>query len=47
MRIAREDLKFERIYLVRPGGGQGYPLEEWAEVVPVMELENTVRKVFG
>jgi predicted AAA+ superfamily ATPase len=47
MRIAHEDLKLERIFLVRPGGGQPYPLEEWAEVVPVTELENTVRKVFG
>ena len=37
MRIAREDLKLERLFVVAPGD-KSYRLEEWAEVVSIRDL---------
>lgn len=45
MLTAREDLKLDRLLIVYPGAGGSYRLTEWAEVVAVRDLEETVRRI--
>jgi hypothetical protein len=42
MHTARRDLKLDRLFVVYPGTGGSFPLEEWAEVVAIQDLERTV-----
>lgn len=45
MQVAREDLKLDRLLIVYPGAGGSYRLTEWAEVVAIRDLEETVRRI--
>jgi hypothetical protein len=42
MRIAREDLMLERLFIVAPGE-KSYPLEDWAEVVGIRDLRGRLQ----
>ena len=42
LRIAREDLKLRRAFLVHPGE-KSYPLEPWAEAVSILHLRDRLR----
>lgn len=45
MRIAHEDLKLDRLFVVRPGQGPIYALDDWAEVVPIAEIPGRLGEV--
>jgi predicted AAA+ superfamily ATPase len=44
LRIAREDLKLQRVLVVHPGQ-KSYPLEEWAEAVAISRLRERLRQL--
>ncbi len=46
MRIAREDLKLERLFVVAPGE-KSYPLEDWAEVMSIGDLRGRLEPLAG
>jgi hypothetical protein len=46
LRIAREDLKLRRAFVVHPGPGS-YPLEDWAEAVAIGDLHERLRQLVG
>ena len=46
LRIAREDLKLRRAFVVHPGPGS-YPLEDWAEAVAIDDLHERLRQLVG
>jgi len=39
MQIAHTDLNLERLFVIYPGSGGSYPLNDWAEVVAIDDLE--------
>jgi hypothetical protein len=46
LRVAREDLKLRRAFLVHPGS-RSYPLEDWAEAVAIGDLHERLRQLLG
>lgn len=44
MRIAHDDLKLDRLYVIYPGR-VSYELAEWAEVLPIETLETTLKRL--
>jgi uncharacterized protein len=46
LRVAREDLKLRRAFLVHPGA-RSYPLEEWAEAVAIGDLSDRLWALVG
>jgi predicted AAA+ superfamily ATPase len=46
LRIAREDLKLRRAFLVHPGA-KSYPLEPWVETVSISHLRDRLRLLVG
>lgn len=44
LRVAREDLKLGRAFVVHPGA-KTYPLEEWAEAVAISHLQERLREL--
>jgi hypothetical protein len=44
LRIAREDLKLHRAFVVHPGS-KSYPLEEWAEAVAIGDLNDRLQEL--
>lgn len=47
MRIAQEDLKLDRLFVVYPGVGGSYGLDEVTEVVAIQDLEAKLRAMLG
>jgi predicted AAA+ superfamily ATPase len=42
LRIARDDLRLDQVFVVHPGG-RSFPLEEWAEAVAIGDLRRRLR----
>lgn len=45
MHIAREDLKLDRLLVVYPGVGGSYRLSDWAEVIAIQDLEQSISAI--
>ena len=43
MRIAREDLSLDRLYVLHPGE-KSYPLDDGAEVLALHDMPGTLRR---
>jgi predicted AAA+ superfamily ATPase len=46
MHIAHEDLHLEKLYVIYPGSGGSYLLNEWAEVIAIGDLLNRLTMIF-
>jgi hypothetical protein len=44
LRVAREDLKLRRVFVVHPGA-KSFPLEEWAEAVAIERLRSRLTEL--
>ncbi len=45
MRIAREDLGLERVFVVYPGVGGSFALDSWVEAVAVKDLQKLLARL--